>query len=250
MIQILFLCRCILSMKLSIVIPAYNEEKTVGEILRRVHEIDVDGVKKEIIVVDDGSSDTTVSVVSELLTLIKELTLIKHKRNRGKGVAVQTGIKNASGDIIVIQDADLEYNPKDIPKLIKPILDGKSQVVYGTRLRMKPVFFGKDKTPLLLHFFGNKFLSLLTSILYGASISDMETGYKAFHRSALQGIKLKAKSFDFEPEITAKILKKGIKIREIDIKTKPRNYGEGKKLHTFKDGFKALWALLKYRLVN
>ncbi len=163
-----------------------------------------------------------------------------HKKNRGKGAAVLTGLKAASGDILIIQDADLEYNPQDIPKLIEPIIRKKFRVVYGTRLRTKPVFFGKEKTPLLVHFFGNKFLSLITSLLYGAQISDMETCYKAFDKDVLKGVRLKSRSFDFEPEVTAKILKKGIKIHEVDIKTKPRGYADGKKLHTIRDGNIAL----------
>lgn len=236
-------------MKVSIIIPAYNEEKTIGITLERV--LDLEGVTdKEIIVVDDGSKDKTIKVVEDLKKGQKEIRLIKCRVNKGKGRAVVKGIEKAKGDIIVIQDADLEYHPKDIPRLIKPILTSKARVVYGTRLKMKPKLIGKNKTPFILHFFGNKMLSKITSLLYGHEVSDMETGYKAFHKSVLKGIKLKSKSFNFEPEITAKILKKHIKIKEINIKTNPRGYEEGKKIRTFRDGMWALWTLAKYRVTD
>ncbi len=237
-------------MKLSIIIPSYNEENTIGEILSRVYGVKIDGLSREFIVVDDGSTDSSESVISNVKFPISNFKLVRHKKNKGKGAAVVTGIKSATGDIIVIQDADLEYNPADIPRLIDPIKSGKAAVVYGTRLRIKPKFSGKNKTPFLLHFYGNKFLSFVTSLLYGSKISDMETGYKAFNKKVLNGIKLKSKSFDFEPEITAKILKKGVKIMEIDIKTSPRGYDEGKKIHTFRDGWRALWTLIKYRFTD
>lgn len=237
-------------MKLTIIIPAFNEERTIGEILKKVADVDLKGIDREIIIVDDGSSDNTLKLAREFAKNINNVSIIEHKRNRGKGAAVATGIKRATGDILIIQDADLEYNPQDIPKLIDPIAKKKFRVVYGTRLREAPVLFGKNKTPLLLHYFGNKFLSLVTSALYGAKISDMETCYKAFDKNVLQGVRLKSRSFNFEPEITAKILKKRIKIHEIDIKTKPRGWDEGKKLHTVRDGSIALWTLIKYRFVN
>lgn len=237
-------------MKLSIIIPAYNEENTIKELLNRVENLDLGKVEKEVIIVDDGSKDHTLSLIKDFGKGKKNVLVLDHKKNRGKGAAVVTGLKAASGDILIIQDADLEYNPQDIPKLIEPIIKKKFRVVYGTRLRTKPVFFGKEKTPLLVHFFGNKFLSLITSFLYGAQISDMETCYKAFDKDVLKGVRLKSRSFDFEPEVTAKILKKGIKIHEVDIKTKPRGYADGKKLHTIRDGNIALWTLIKYRFVN
>ncbi len=237
-------------MKLSIIIPAYNEEKTIAELLLRVDNLDLGKIEKEVIIVDDGSKDGTLSLIKEFQKDKKHVTVLDHKKNRGKGAAVITGLRAASGDILIIQDADLEYNPQDIPKLINPIVEKKFRVVYGTRLRTKPVFFGKNRTPLLVHFFGNKFLSFLTSILYGAHITDMETCYKSFDKDVLKGVRLKSRSFDFEPEITAKILKKKIKIHEVDIKTKPRGYADGKKLHTIRDGTIALWTLIKYRFVN
>ena len=238
-------------MKLSIIIPVFNEEKTISEILKRVSEVKISGVEKQIILVNDGSTDATASVISNFQFPISNFQLLKHEKNMGKGSAVRTGIKNATGEYIIIQDADLEYNPKDIEKLVKPVLDGVSRVVYGTRLNRLPSFSKEEKTPrFLLHYMGNKFLSLLTSMLYGQWITDMETCYKLFPRKVVDGMKLNARGFEFEPEITAKLLKKGYKILEIPISTKPRGYDEGKKLNTFKDGFIALWSLLKYRFID
>lgn len=232
------------SMKLSIIIPAYNEENTIREIISRVKKAELPkGIKKEIIVVDDASIDRT----AEMLIKISGIKVFTHKVNRGKGAAVRTGIVNSSGGILIIQDADLEYNPKYFSKLLNPILREDKKVVYGTRLKNYPVrLTGKRKTPLLTHFLGNKLLSLVTSILYGVPVSDMETGYKVFLRSTLKGIKLNSKRFDFEPEITAKLLKKGIRIHEVAITVNPRGYDEGKKI-TWKDGLFAVWTLIKYK---
>ena len=164
---------------------------------------------------------------------------------------MRTGIKHATGDYIVIQDADLEYNPQDIAKLIMPILSNKAKVVYGTRLKRMPNFSKDEKSPrFLLHYIGNKFLSLITSMLYGQWITDMETCYKVFPKVSLSSIILRSKGFDFEAEITSKLLKKGYKILEVPIKTEPRGYKEGKKLNTITDGIKAFYSLLKYRLVE
>ena len=237
-------------MKLSIIIPVFNEEKTILEILKRVSEVEILGIEKQIILVNDGSTDSTESAIQSRLNRdkIQNLKYIKHQKNQGKGAAVRTGIANATGDYIVIQDADLEYNPKDIEKLLKPVINGISKVVYGTRLKRMPSFFKEERTPqFLLHYIGNKFLSLLTSILYGQWITDMETCYKLFSRKAVVGMKLNARGFEFEPEITAKFLKNGYKIYEVPISTKPRGYNEGKKLNTFRDGAIALWTLFKYR---
>lgn len=238
------------SMKLSIIIPVFNEEKTILEMLKKVQDVKIAGVEKQIIIVNDGSSDSTGKKISGL-TARSKVEVLSHARNRGKGAAVKTGIKNATGDYIIIQDADLEYNPSDITKLVKPILDGESEVVYGTRLKRLPSFSREEKTPqFLLHYVGNKFLSLITSILYGQWITDMETCYKLFPKKVVEDMKLNARGFEFEPEITAKLLKKGYKILEIPISTNPRGYDEGKKLNTFRDGFIALWSLLKYRFKN
>jgi len=237
-------------MKLSIIIPVFNEEKTISEILKRVSEVKIFGVKKQIIVVNDGSTDRTEDVISNLSTQLN-IKIISYAKNQGKGAAIKAGIKNATGDYIIIQDADLEYNPRDIEKLTRPIIEEKSKIVYGTRLKRLPNFSREERTyQFLLHYIGNKFLSLLTSILYGQWITDMETCYKLFPRKAVESMKLNARGFEFEPEITAKLLKKGYKILEIPISTTPRGYDQGKKLNTFRDGFLAFWNLLKYRFLN
>lgn len=235
-------------MKLSIIIPVFNEEKTISKVIKRVQALKIPSVEKEIIVIDDGSTDNTVKNIKKE---VKGIELLVHEKNMGKGAAVNTGIKNAKGDYIVIQDADLEYDPEDIKKLVEKVLNGKSKVVYGTRLNRLPNFSKDEKRLLfLIHYLGNRFLSLLTSILYGQWLTDMETCYKLFPRNAVSGIKLKARRFDFEPEITAKLLKKGYQILEVPISTNPRGYEEGKKLNTVKDGSIALWTLVKYRLVD
>ncbi|MEK7450628.1 MAG: glycosyltransferase family 2 protein [Patescibacteria group bacterium] len=238
-------------MKLSIIIPVFNEEKTISEVLNKVNDVNIAGVEKEIIVVDDGSTDTTALEIQNLKLKIKNLKFFHHAKNLGKGSAVRTGIKNAAGDYIIIQDADLEYDPNDIKKLVGFVKNNTSGVVYGTRLRRLPNFNRDERTlGFLLHYLGNKFLSFLTSILYGQWITDMETGYKLFSRSVVKDMKLNSKRFDFEPEITAKILKKGIRIIEVPITTNPRGYNEGKKLNTFRDGTIALWTLFKYRFLD
>jgi dolichol-phosphate mannosyltransferase len=238
-------------MKLSIIIPVFNEEKTISKILTKVIALKFQGVKKEIIVVDDGSTDKTWSKIKEQRSKNKELKLLQHKENLGKGAAVRTGIKNATGDYIIIQDADLEYDPGQIKYLLEPVLQKKAKVVYGTRLDRLPHLSGEENNPrFVLHFFGNRFLSLVTSILYGAWITDMETCYKLFPAKFAKKIKLKSRSFDFEPEITAKILKAGYKIKELPIVAKPRSYDEGKKLRTFHDGSIALYTLIKYRIYD
>lgn len=240
-------------MKLSIIIPVYNEEATIFEILRRVSGVKLPAnMSKEIIVVDDGSKDNSKFKIlnSKLKLKIKNFKFLQHRVNRGKGAAVRTGLRYATGDIILIQDADLEYDPNDYPKLLKPIIEGKSEVVYGSRLKHYPLkFFGKKRTPFITHYFGNKFLTFVTKLLYGDGVSDMETCYKVVRREVLKGIKINAKRFDFEPEITAKIMKRGFKIYEIPIRVNPRGYEEGKKI-SWKDGFIALWTLLKYRFID
>ncbi len=233
-------------MKLSIIIPVYNEEKTVAKILKKVKSARLPkGIDKEIVVVDDGSNDKT----PQILKKIEGINLITHKVNRGKGAAVRTGIENAKGDIILIQDADLEYNPDDYYRLLEPILSGETKVVYGTRLKDYPILFGRHKTPFISHYLGNRFLSLVTSIIYGSFLTDMETCYKVFKKEVIKPIKINANRFDFEPEITAKILRQGYKIYEVPIKVKPRGYDEGKKI-TWKDGFMAIYTLFKYRFIE
>lgn len=238
-------------MKLSIVIPAYNEAKTIQTTLDRVQNVILPEVTKEIIIVDDGSRDKTVEKISESIKKLSNVQFFKHESNKGKGAAVRTAFDHATGDYILIQDADLEYNPKDIPKLLKPILEGKTEVIFGTRLKRLPNFSRDERTPqFLLQYLGNKFLSLVTSLLYGQWITDMETGYKIFPSAIVKKIHLHAKSFEFEPEITAKLLKSGKKIIEIPISTNPRSYEEGKKLNALTDGPIALWTLIKYRFTN
>ena len=236
-------------MKLSIIIPVYNEGKTVEEILKKVINEKIPGVEKEIIVVDDGSTDETREKLNKLQS--KSFKTILQDKNQGKGAAVLAGIKNSTGEYIIIQDADLEYDPKFIRQLIKPILEKKSKVVYGTRIKRLPRLAGEEKTfRFLLHYFGNRFLSLVTSILYGQWITDMETCYKLFPKVALNGVRMNAKGFEFEPEITAKLLKRGYKIMELPIEVKPRGYEEGKKISAVRDGSKAIWYLFKYRFTD
>jgi len=238
-------------MKLSVIIPVFNEEKTIVSVVKAVIALTISHVEKEIVIIDDGSSDETVIKVKEILkkTKNKNIKFIQHVSNKGKGSAIRTGIKNATGDYVVIQDADLEYNPQDIARLAEVVMKKGAQVVYGTRLNRLPHFSKEERRPrFLLHYIGNRFLSLLTSILYGQWVTDMETCYKLFPRDTT--LQLNAKGFEFEPEITAKLMKKKYRIYEIPIKASPRGYEEGKKLDTIKDGQKAVWTLLKYRFVD
>ena len=231
--------------RLSIIIPVYNEEKTILQIIDKVKKVNFP-IENEIIIVDDGSKDLT----REKLKKIKDVKIILHDRNQGKGAAVKTGIKNSTGDYIIIQDADLEYDPNQINDLLEPILQEKAKVVYGTRLKRLPDFSNEERTlQFLIHYLGNRFLSLITSMLYGQWITDMETCYKLFPKDALDGVILNAKGFEFEPEITARLLRKGFKIFEVSISTNPRGYDEGKKINTVKDGIRAFITLVKYRFV-
>lgn len=234
-------------MKLSIIIPVFNEEMTVEEILKKVKLLKLPNkLRKEIIVINDGSSDKT----KKMLAKIKKIRLFHHKKNRGKGAAVKTGLNHATGHIVAIQDADLEYDPKDLLRLVNPIINNKSWVCFGTRLKDYPLkLFGKNRTILPSHWVANRTLSYLTNLIYGSKLSDMETCYKVFKREVLEDVELKSKRFDFEPEITAKILKKGYQILEIPIKVKPRTKKEGKKIG-WKDGIFAIKALIKYRFVD
>src|SRR5262245_15537464 len=200
-----------------------------------------DGSETEIIVVDDGSTDGTRDVLPPLGD--RTVRVVMHGNNQGKGAAVRTGFEHASGDYVLIQDADLEYDPEDWPKLMNPVLRGKARVVYGSR------FTGERRNMLFLHWIGNRVLSLTTNVLYNTTLSDMETCYKLIDRPLLLSIDLSDDRFDFEPEITAKILKRGIRIYEVPISYTGREFDEGKKI-TWRDGFAALWTLVKYRFIE
>ena len=227
-------------MKISVIIPAYNEKGTIEEILRRVQAT---GIPDEIIVVDDGSVDGTRQILDSLDGK-GGVRVILHDRNLGKGAAVVTGIRAAQGEILLIQDADLEYDPRDIPRLLEPIDEGIADVVYGSR------FLGGPRRPVMFwHMVANKVLTLMTNILYNNILTDMETGYKMFRREVVQGMRIKARRFDFEPEFTAKILKRKVRLYEVPISFNPRDYNEGKKIG-LKDAFVAVWTLLKYRFVD
>jgi glycosyltransferase involved in cell wall biosynthesis len=227
-------------MHLSVVIPVYNEKNTLREILRRVQAT---GLANEILIVDDGSNDGTRELLAELPPQ-PGLRILLHPRNMGKGAAVRTGIQQATGQVILIQDADLEYNPRDYPLLLKPLEDGLADVVYGSR------FLGAARrVTMFWHMLANQLLTLATNILYNSILSDMETGYKVFRAELIQSIRLRANRFDFEPEITAKLLKRRARIFEVPIAFNPREYNEGKKIR-LPDAFAAIWALLKYRFVD
>jgi dolichol-phosphate mannosyltransferase len=235
-------------MKLSIIIPVFNEERTIGLILERVTKVAFKGIQKEIIVVDDGSIDKTVTIVKTFIQKHKNVIFIQHNKNQGKGAAVKTAINQATGEYIIIQDADLEYDPKDIFKLLEPIQNGTAKVVYGTRLKRLPNLRRDERNVrFLIHYLGNKFLSLVTSGLYLQWLTDIETCYKLFPRAAMADITLHAKGFELEPEITAKLLKKNYKIIEVPISTNPRGKADGKKLNTIRDGLKAFSAIVRYR---
>lgn len=237
-------------MILSIIIPVFNEEKTVGEILEKVYQIKLPKkFTKEILVINDGSTDNSAFKIQNS-EFGKKIRLITHQKNLGKGAAVRTGIKHATGGFIIIQDSDLEYDPQDYQKLLEPVLEKNAKVVFGTRLKNYPLnFWGRNKAVLPTHLMANKFLTILTNILYGSKLTDMETGYKLIESKLLKKIKLKSHRFDFEPEVTAKILKLKIPIVEIPIKVRPRTYREGKKIG-WKDGFIAIWTLIKYRFID
>ncbi|MFH1351518.1 MAG: glycosyltransferase family 2 protein [Pseudomonadota bacterium] len=229
-------------MKISVVIPVYNEVTTIEEIITRVHAAPYE---KEIIIVDDGSTDGTRQIL-ENPSMDKDIPfkVFYHERNRGKGVALNTGFHAVTGDIIIIQDADLELDPMDYPKLLGPIFDGRAEVVYGSRFLERP-----RQTLFSWHYMGNRFLTLLSNALMNLRLSDMETGYKVFTRKVLHDLRIKSKRFGFEPEFTAKVAKKRFRISEVPIHYNARTHKEGKKI-TWRDGIIAVFAIIWFRIFD
>jgi glycosyltransferase involved in cell wall biosynthesis len=232
--------------KLSIVIPAYNEVATVETLLRRVAAAQLpEGLEREILVVDDGSTDGTRERLQELeRSSDLAFRLVEHSANRGKGAALRSGFAIACGDIIIVQDADLEYDPREYPRLLEPILEGEADVVYGSRF-----LGGPHRVLFFWHYVGNRFLTTLSNILTDLNLTDMETCYKVFRKEILDGLELCSDRFGFEPEVTAKVAKTRARIFEVPIAYRGRTYEEGKKI-TWRDGVAAVWAILRYNLFD
>ena len=226
------------SVKLTVVIPVYNEKKTIRTIVERVQAVPIE---KEIILVDDDPTDGTRDILQQLES--EGIKVLYHEKNMGKGAALRTGFHHAAGDFVIVQDADLEYDPQEYPKLLEPILQDRADVVYGSR------FSGQNRNMMSIHRLGNQFLTFVTNLLYRTSITDMETCYKLFKTPLVKNIKIECNRFNFEPEITAKILRRKLRIVEIPISYSGRKFSEGKKI-TWRDGFAALWALFKYRFTE
>jgi len=224
--------------KLSVVIPAFNEEATICEIVSRVQAVDV---PKEIIIVDDGSTDGTGERIRQLARAHGNIIPLRHERNRGKGAALRTGFGAVTGDVVVIQDADLEYDPRDYAALLRPILEGVADVVYGSRF-----LGGPHRVLMFWHYVGNRLLTLLSNALNNLNLSDIETGYKAFRADVLRGMALRSDRFGFEPEFTARVARRGLRVYEVPVSYYGRSYAEGKKI-TWKDGLAAVWAIFRFR---
>ncbi len=226
-------------MKLSVIMPVYNEVGTIAEIVRRVQAVQL---PKELIIVDDGSTDGTREFLRQLPP--DEATVLFHERNLGKGAAIRTALEHVSGEIVIIQDADLEYDPNDYPALVQPIVEGTAQVVFGSRV------LRRDNPYSHLRFYvGGRLLSILANLLYGIRITDEPTCYKVFRREVIKGLNLQCRKFEFCPEVTAKVARRGIPIHEVPIRYSPRTLDQGKKI-SWKDGLVAIWALLKYRFIR
>ncbi len=228
-------------MSLTFLIPVYNERATIEAILRQVEIVNL---ADEIIVVDDASTDGTREVLQQLIPALPRAQLLLHQSNRGKGAAIRTGLGLVTSDLVLIQDADLEYDPREVPNLLRPIQDGKADVFYGSRF-----LGGPRRTSMFWHMVAIKLLTLMSTLLCNSILSDMETGYKLFRRELIQSIPIRSNRFDFEPEITAKLLKRKARIFEVPISFNPREYSEGKKIG-LADAFAAVWALLRYRFVD
>jgi len=228
-------------MKLSVVIPIYNESATIEQLVSRVRAVPID---KELVIVDDGSTDGTADIL-RILSADADVRVFRHEANQGKGAALRTGFKEAVGDIVIVQDADLEYDPREYPRLIQPILDGKADVVFGSR------FVGSESHRVMYfwHYLGNRFLTLLSNCFTNLNLTDMEACYKVFRREVIQGIEIQESRFGFEPEITAKVAALGCPIYEVGISYSGRTYAEGKKIG-WKDGASALWCVIKYNLLQ
>jgi glycosyltransferase involved in cell wall biosynthesis len=227
----------------SVLIPVHDEERTVEQVIRRVTQLPFES---EIVVVDDGSSDGTPAILRRLVQDgVPGLRVYTQPRNLGKGAAIRTAIGHSHGDVVVIQDADLEYDPRDLPRLIEPILEGHADTVFGTRLRGGAA---PQRAHMFWHYVGNRFLSLCTNVLYNTTISDMEVGYKAFRGDLIRGMHLVSDGFDFEPEVTAKLLRRhDVRLYEVPIAYYGRTYAEGKHI-TWRDGLSALWTLVRWRV--
>ena len=228
-------------MKLSVLIPVYNEADTIEELVKRVQAVDRE---KELVIVDDCSTDGTRDILPRIQAAYDNVTILLHEKNQGKGAALRTGFGAAKGDVVIIQDADLEYDPAEYPHLLQPILDGRADVVYGSRF-----LGGPHRVLYFWHYVGNSFLTTLSNAMTNINLTDMETCYKVFRREVMDGLKIKSNRFGFEPEFTAKVARKGWRIYEVPISYSGRTYSEGKKI-TWKDGLKAVFTILRFRFLD
>lgn len=230
-------------MKLSIIIPVYNEAATLETVVNRVREVSLpEGLERELVIIDDASTDGTLEVLETLAEQYPDIAILKHPTNRGKGAALRTGLTQASGDILLIQDADLEYEPREYPVLLAPILEGKADVVYGSRF----IGGGAHRVLYFWHSVGNQFITLLSNMFTNINLTDVEVCYKVFRQEVIESVSLKEDRFGFEIEVTAKVARGDWRIYEVPISYYGRPYSEGKKI-TWKDGFRALWCIVKYR---